>query len=110
MKLLLYENLSPRLVFFSSEAFPDSRHVRDGGRASASDDEVWSYARDNDYAIVSKDSDFHQRSFLLERGPKVIWIQIGNSSTAQLGEVLRRHQDDILAFGQDTEGTFLAIA
>ena len=61
MKLLFDENLSPRLVNFLSTPFLGSVHVRDVGLAQADDEAIWTYAKDNGFAIVSKDSDFQQR-------------------------------------------------
>jgi predicted nuclease of predicted toxin-antitoxin system len=65
VKLLFDENLSPSLVDLLAVTFPESRHVRDIGLARADDEAVWSYAKEHGFAIVSKDSDFHQRSFVL---------------------------------------------
>ena len=62
MRLLFDENLSPRLPALLVDEYPESVHVRDVGLASAGDDEVWTYAANNRFTIVSKDSDFHQRS------------------------------------------------
>jgi predicted nuclease of predicted toxin-antitoxin system len=55
----------------------------------ASDEAIWTHARDNDHIIVRKDDDF--RSLALARGPppKVIWLQIGDSSTAAVATLLR---------------------
>ena len=72
--MLFDENLSFRLVAQLADLFPDSTHVRDVGLASASDDDVWSYATAHGFTIVSKDADFHQRSFLEASPPKVIWL------------------------------------
>lgn len=63
VKLLFDENLSPKLPRRLAELFPDSSHVRDVNLKSAGDPVVWRYAKDNDFTIVSKDSDLHQRSF-----------------------------------------------
>jgi predicted nuclease of predicted toxin-antitoxin system len=38
----------------------------------ASDAVVWQYAAQQGFAIVTKDADFHQRSFLFGHPPKVI--------------------------------------
>ena len=65
MKLLFDENLSPKLVRLLSDLFPDSVHVRDVGLKAADDPIVWKYAQDNGLMICSKDSDMHQRSFVL---------------------------------------------
>lgn len=52
--------------------FPGSEHVRDAGLASASDADVWEYTKRRGFAIVSKDSDFQQQSFVHGHPPKVI--------------------------------------
>ena len=75
MKLLFDQNVSPRLVADLSDMYPGSVHVRDVGLARANDAAIWSYARDHGLTIVSKDSDFHQVSFLRGPPPKVIWIR-----------------------------------
>jgi predicted nuclease of predicted toxin-antitoxin system len=65
VKLLFDQNLSRYLVESLAAEFPDSIHVHKVGLDRASDQAVWDYAKVNGFAIVSKDSDFHQRSFLL---------------------------------------------
>ena len=72
MKLLLDQNLSPRLLPALESLYPGSSHVRLIGLRDAGDDAIWDYARDHDFIIVSKDSDFHQRSLLFGFPPKVI--------------------------------------
>ncbi len=47
MKLLLGQNLSPRLVARLADLFPDSQHVSDLGLERVSDRAVWDYARDH---------------------------------------------------------------
>jgi predicted nuclease of predicted toxin-antitoxin system len=58
MKLLFDENLSPKLPRLLAAQYPGSLHLRDCGLKGAADEEIWEYARDNGFAIVSKDSDF----------------------------------------------------
>ena len=88
MKLLFDENLSPRLVQAIADLYPDSRHTRDCGLRGASDDQIWRYAMQQGFAIVSKDSDFRQRSILHGSPPKVIWLRIGNCTTKRAEFVL----------------------
>lgn len=64
MKLLLDENLSRRIAPFLQTAFPGSTQIALLGMDSASDSEIWQYARDNGYVIVSRDSDFQERSLV----------------------------------------------
>jgi predicted nuclease of predicted toxin-antitoxin system len=75
----------------------------------ADDDTVWVYAIRHGFMIVSKDADFHQRSFVLGHPLKVIWIQRGNCSTDEIAALLRQRHADILAFEQDETASFLAL-
>jgi predicted nuclease of predicted toxin-antitoxin system len=76
VKLLLDHNLSPKLVRLLADVYPDSTHVRELGMARAQDTEVWQYAAEHGFTIVTKDADFHQRSLLLGSPPKVVWLGI----------------------------------
>jgi predicted nuclease of predicted toxin-antitoxin system len=109
VKLLFDQNLSHRLVNALKTEFPDSTHVRDIGLSSAEDIVVWEYAKEFGFAIISKDTDFSQRSFLLGAPPKVLWIRLGNCSTQQIENVLRSYRDDIYDFGSNKESSFLVI-
>lgn len=70
---------------------------------------MWSYAAANGFAIVSKDYDFHQLSFVKGPPPKVIWIQLGNCSTQVVADLLSRHRAVILDFERDPVSAFLAL-
>ena len=103
MKLLFDENLSPHLASALSDLYPGSVHLRDCGLRGVSDVEVWQYAQVNDFAIVSKDSDFSQRSFLLGSPPKVVWLRIGNCTTRRADFVLRNAAARVQAFDGSEE-------
>ncbi len=109
MKLLLDANLSHRLVDALIDLFPEIQHVRMLGLQKASDFEIWTYAAVNGFTIVSKDSDFRQRSFLLGNPPKVIWVAIGNSSTSQVETLLREQSDEIQRFQEDAQEALLVL-
>jgi predicted nuclease of predicted toxin-antitoxin system len=109
VKFLLDQNISHRLVSVLRDLYPGSVHVRDTGLGSASDEAVWKYAAQHNLAILSKDADFHQRSFLHGHPPKVVWVRHGNCSTRQIEALLRQHHRDMLAFEKDREGSFLII-
>ncbi len=95
MKLLLDENLSPTLAASLAELYVGITHVREVGLESAPDPEVWAYAADNSYAIVTKDADFHHRSFLNGHPPKVIWIRLGNCSTRAIAELMLTRREQV---------------
>lgn len=89
--------------------YPQSVHVRDVGLASADDAVVWEFARANGLTIVTKDADFHQRSFVLGSPPQVVWIRRGNCSTDAIIDLLERRRDAIEAFGRNPEAAFLVL-
>ena len=110
MKLLFDENLSHKLVRLLADLFPDSEHVRDVGLKAADDPVVWEYAKDNGLMIVSKDSDMHQRSFVFGYPPKVVWVRLGNCSTSDVEQLLRRQFVSIKAFYEDANASFLSLS
>jgi len=109
MKLLFDQNLSHRLVNSLADVFPGSLHVRDVGLASANDDSLWAHARDAGFTIVSKDSDFQYRGFVEGAPPKIVWLRVGNCSTAEIESTLRRHASDIEGFEQDPSSSVLIL-
>ncbi len=70
MKLLIDQNLSSNLVRRLSDLFPASSHLEHLGLTSANDEVIWNHAREHGFTIVSKDSDFQQRSLVLGAPPK----------------------------------------
>lgn len=84
MKLLFDHNLSHRLLHALHSEYPDSQHVRNIGLAEAGDEAIWRHAIQQGFTIITKDADFHQRSFLFGHPPKVVWIRCGNCSTAAI--------------------------
>jgi predicted nuclease of predicted toxin-antitoxin system len=101
MKLLLDQNLSPKLVNRLADLFPGSVHVQSAGLDSADDDQIWAYARNNGHAIVTKDEDYNNLSVLRGVPPKVIWLQLGNCTTGQVEAEFRSRFADIQAFEND---------
>ena len=110
MKLLFDQNLSHRLVEQLATEFPDSAHVRDVGLATTPDPDVWAYAKVNGLVIVSKDTDFQQRALLYGHPPKVIWVRLGNCTTATVANLLKSRLPDIQAFAADPLASFLALS
>lgn len=110
MKLLFDANLSPALVTGLRAEFPGSSHVRDVGLRSASDAEIWEYAKTHDFAIASKDTDFRERSFVEGFPPKVIWLDVGNAGTASIEALLRSEQQRVEAFALATDASLLILS
>jgi predicted nuclease of predicted toxin-antitoxin system len=98
MKLLLDENLSDRIINKIIDLYPDSQHVKTLGLLNTDDSLIWQFAKFNGFVIVSKDSDFHQRSLLYSYPPKFIYLRIGNSPTSKIVEILRNNFSIIVEF------------
>lgn len=107
MKLLFDENLAPRLATALSDIYPGSVHLRDCGLRGASDSEVWQYAEKNGFVIISKDSDFSERSSLYGGPPKVVWLRIGNCTTARVDFMLRNSTVRLAAFEAGDESCLI---
>lgn len=109
IRLLLDENLSPELASRLADVFPGTMHVRDVGLKTAPDSAVWAYAASNGLIIVSKDSDFRQRSLLRGAPPKVIALLLGNCSTTRIESVIRSSAEMIGAFAGDQTAALLEL-
>lgn len=110
MKLLLDHNLSRRLVPVLQDAFPGTTCLATLGLEKAADDVVWKYALEHGFTIVSKDADFHQRSFLRGHPPKVVWIRIGNCATDEIGRILLDRSAELRLFSSSDDAAFLVLA
>jgi predicted nuclease of predicted toxin-antitoxin system len=109
VKLLFDANLSKHLVPALDDLFPGSIHVEDAG-LGPDDELIWAHAKANGFAIVSKDTDFYRMSVLWGGPPKVIWLRIGNSSTAAIESVLRSSVNDLSNFENDMAAALLIVS
>lgn len=104
MKLLLDENLSDRIISEIIDLYPGSAHVKTLALTNTDDRVIWAYARANGFVIVSKDSDFHQRSLLHGHPPKFIYLRVGNCPTSKIVQILKDSFDTIVQFeGRESE-------
>jgi predicted nuclease of predicted toxin-antitoxin system len=109
MKLLFDQNLSPRLPQLLADIYAGSVHVREAGLREADDRTIWEYAKAHGFAIVSKDSDFQQRSLLHGAPPKFIWLRVGNCTVAETESVLRTYSAAIHTFDLDHSKSHLML-
>src|SRR6185437_2412706 len=70
---------------------------------------IWQYAKDNKFTIISKDSDFQERSVLRGYPPKVVWLRAANCTTAQIESLLRTASPLIARFIQQDEESCLVL-
>jgi len=93
MKLLFDQNISYRIVKKVSDRFPGCLHVSSCGLNDADDSDIWAFAKQNNYTIVTSDSDFYDLALVRGIPPKIIWIREGNLSTRELtGLLVEKYQ------------------
>ena len=109
MKLLRDENLSERIVSQIIDLFPASLHVKEAGLFRTEDSVVAEWATQHGFTIVSKDTDFYRRSVVLGQPAKFIWLRIGNCSTAQVVDLLRKQEKVIHEFSERSEENVLVL-
>ena len=110
MKLMLDQNLSHRLVQHLAAEYPESVHVAHVALDTATDRAIWEYAGERGYVIVSKDTDFRQLAFLYGPPPKVVWLQVGNVSTAVIEDLLRRNVVRLTEFSASETESLLVLS
>jgi predicted nuclease of predicted toxin-antitoxin system len=110
MRLLFDQNLSSVLVGRLSDLFPESTHVKSLGMMKAEDVAIWGYAAQNGFTIVSKDSDFQQRSLLLGAPPKVVWLRVGNCPAIRIEKILRDRSVELHTFEADPTQSLLVLS
>ncbi len=58
------------------------------GLKTAKDSEIFSFAREKNAIVITKDNDFVELQDRLDPPPKIIWLTLGNTSNANLKEIL----------------------
>lgn len=109
MKLLFDENLSPRLPRALADLYPDSTHVNECGLGSADDFTIWQYAKENKFTIVSKDSDFQDRSVLHGHPPKFVWLRAPNCRAVEVASLLRSAAPMIKQFVEEDQESYFVL-
>jgi predicted nuclease of predicted toxin-antitoxin system len=110
MKLLFDANISFRIVKKLQFAFPDCLHVSKTGLAyPAKDPEIWKFAKQNNFVIVTYDEDFYDFLSLYGAPPKIIWLRFGNAPTEIVVQKLLFNRGNIERLITDTETELLEI-
>lgn len=109
MKFIVDHNLPPRLARLLEQHFRGTRHTLDLDFDRMPDTELWQYAKDNGFHLITKDGDHFQLSLLKGAPPKVVWVRIGNAPASSVLELIKRHLDTIEDFLNEDGPTVLAL-
>jgi predicted nuclease of predicted toxin-antitoxin system len=109
LKLLVDENLPPRIVHELAGLFPDSIHVSEAGLGSSPDVKIWDFAKANHFAFLTKDKDFANLSIAKGAPPKVILLQIGNCSTDEVIRMIQKNAVRFSDFNGDSKRSLLVL-
>ncbi len=109
MKLLLDENISYRVLNAIAKVFPGSIHIIKSESGIKSDSDIFVYAKENDFIIVTFDEDFYDLQLLRGSPPKVIWLRFGNSSNLKVTSKLLDNEAKIRSFINDSSSGILEI-
>ena len=89
MKILLDANISWKLVNKLKPIFGECVHVDLlGMNVPAEDIDIWNYAENNGFIIITKDNDFIDLLELNGFPPKVVLLRTGNNRSQSLLELL----------------------
>lgn len=109
MKLLVDENLPPRLVRNLADLFPNSAHVNSAGLSGTPDVTIWQFAKEYGFTFLTKDKDFASLSIVWGSPPKVIPLQTGNCSTADIDRMIRNSAIRLAEFENDAKRSLLIL-
>lgn len=103
MKFLFDQNISYRILKHLPEQFKDSSHVKSEKLITSPDRQIWEFARQKCFTIVTQDSDFNDLNSLYGFPPKIIWIRTGNAKTSDILNILFEYYNEICEFMGDKE-------
>ncbi len=110
MKLLLDENISWRLAKYLADVFPHSIHVTGTNLPPpAKDWDIWNYAQQKEYIILTQDEDYETIALLRGQPPKVILLRTGNLTTRTIEQLIRSRLETIVHFIEDHEKVLLEL-
>lgn len=101
MSLLFDQNISFRVVNKLEPVFPNCKHVSSCNLLNAKDLQIWNFAKKENLAIVTFDSDFFDLSIIKGHPPKILWLRGYNLVSSQIVELLSSKQSIILDFLAD---------
>ncbi|HYI95639.1 MAG TPA: DUF5615 family PIN-like protein [Bryobacteraceae bacterium] len=92
-----------------AELYPGSIHVADCDLLSRPDGEIWAFANQEGFVIVSTDADFYELATTFGPPPKVVWLRRWTHPTRDAEFVLRRDAIRLTEFVADPDLGILVL-
>jgi predicted nuclease of predicted toxin-antitoxin system len=97
-------NISWRLVVKLKLHFEECIHVDNTGLAvPAKDLEIWNYALNKNFTIVTNDEDFLNLLNVKGFPPKIVLLKTGNQSNDFILKLLIKHAEDLHALNKSSD-------
>lgn len=109
MKLLFDQNISHRITKLLGTDFPVCDQIRRLRLENRSDKDIWTFAGQNGYVIVTFDADFYEFSNLYGHPPKIIWLRFENNTTVGIAKTLIGKRELINDFIKQDEFSCLEL-
>ena len=78
MRFLVDHQLPTALARFLEARGHVAQHVLDVSLETASDRQIFDYAKVHDFVVVSKDQDFLELATRFPDSPALVWVRLGN--------------------------------
>jgi predicted nuclease of predicted toxin-antitoxin system len=108
VRLLFDQNISFRIISKIGINFPEAKQVKQLGIENYSDVEIWKFAKEKGYTIVTFDSDFYDLSNFKGFPPKIIWLRFGNTKTDFIANIINSRHSIIKNFINSPEYSEIA--
>jgi len=95
-RFLVDAQLPPALADRLSSVGYYAEHVTRVGLGAASDNAIWAYAEQHQMTLITKDEDFVSAASRGDRGPRVVWVRLGNTTNRALWHALGQTLPQIL--------------
>ncbi len=97
MKFIIDAQLSPHLAKWLTQTFElEAYSVSYLNMISASDIEIFDYAKKENAIVITKDEDFVQLLYRLGSPPKIIWLTFGNTTNERVKNILNKNIQQII--------------
>ncbi|GHT81086.1 hypothetical protein FACS1894130_12780 [Spirochaetia bacterium] len=105
MKILLDANISWKLTKTLSPIFGECLHVDNIGiTVPAQDVDIWDYAKENGFIIITKDNDFVDLLEVKGYPPKIVLVKTGNNSSRALVQLIINSKKSIQELYENNYG------